>query len=136
MCNKSVPLYTSTNIYITLSITQIKNNILDFDYFLCMNHNIVVELGNKEQHMDEFCTDSDNRSCMFLGQHYNIKKPASKISNDVSIKLVRGIQEKKNLKNWEKKNEIKLNKRKRDQDNYSKQLPLGDSILNLEATDF
>ena len=112
---------------------------LGFDYFLCMTHNVVVDIGDQEQHMDKFCVNDEGkpmaRACSFLGQFYNIKKPAVKLSNDISVKLVRRINEKKNEERFEKKYEEKLNKRKRDQELYAKLLPIGDSILNLDVVE-
>ena len=84
--------------------------------------------------MNEFC-ENGHYDCQFLGQFYSIKKPAPKISNDISKKLVDKIKEKQNEVNWEKKWEEKKLKRKREQENYSKQIPVGDGILNLEAVD-
>lgn len=107
---------------------------LVFDYYLCMKHNRVVELENKEEHIKENLDDS-NISCSFLGQFFEIKKRVAKKSNDVSIKLVRKIKEKKNEEMWMKKYNKKIKQRENDQRLYHKQIPIGDGILNLSGVD-
>ena len=118
-------------------MSSLNNLNLGFDYFLCMTHNVVVEITDKESHIDEFCVDElgnkITKSCSFLGQFFNIKKPAKKLSNDISVTLVRKIKEKENEKRWEKSYNKKVKQRVRDQELYSKQIPLGDSILNLDV---
>ncbi len=104
------------------------NLTLGFDYLLCMDHNVVVDIEDKVTH-------KGNDSCQFVGQNFKIKAPARKLSNDVSKKLVDKIKEKENEKIWEKRYDKKMRQRKREQENYSRQIPIGDGILNLDGVD-
>lgn len=102
-----------------------------------MNHNVVVECENKNQHLMDFCTRiGDNamiKECQFIGQFFKITPPAKKISYDISKRLVDGIREKENIKRYEKNYEKKMKQKKHDQENWHRQIPVGDSIINLEV---
>ena len=117
------------------------NLTLGFDYLLCMDHNVVVDIEDKEKHRTNSInviqtdTSEEIKPCQFVGQNFKIKAPARKLSNDVSKKLVDKIKEKENEKAWEKRYEKKMKQKKREQDNYSRQIPIGDGILNLDGID-
>ena len=113
-------------------MAQYLNLIFRFDYFLCIDHNVVVEVEERSKHITEFGGD---KPCEFVGQFFKVKAPARKLSNDVSKKLVDSIKQKENEAAWEKKHDKKIKQRKREQDNYSRQIPIGDGILNLDGVD-
>ncbi len=117
------------------------NLTLGFDYLLCMDHNVVVEVEKRKEHeansinVSQTDVSEDIKPCEFVGQFFKTKQRAKKLSNDISKKLVDGIKEKENEKAWEKRYDKKMRQRKREQENYSRQISIGDGILNLDGAD-
>lgn len=110
---------------------------LDFDFLLCMTHNVAVELNKKQEHFKavKFGEFVNKGKCEFLGEKFNIKKPARKLSFDISKRLVEHIKAKENIKKYEKRYEERKKRKRLEQEKFRKQMPVGDSIINLEMVD-
>ena len=95
---------------------------LEFDYYSCMGHGVIVDEDNIKDHL----------SCDITGEMFVIKSyKKGLVQGMVSAPLVRKMNEKKELERWEKNQVKEKAKRIRDQERFEHQIPSGDIVINL-----
>ncbi len=95
---------------------------LDFDYFSCIQHNVVVEKSDLEAH----------KGCDFVGEYFKIKAPKKKIySGLISKKLVNKEKEKENIRKFLERKKHEDHRKELAQVRFEKQINDGDAIVNL-----
>jgi len=95
---------------------------MKFDYFSCILCNVVVNDENLSEHNGHD----------IMGEFFVIKQNKKKILPGlVSKKLINSEKEKLNVIKFEKREALNKKKKTLAQERYQKQIPDGDSIINL-----
>lgn len=95
---------------------------MEFDYFSCIEHSVIVDERNLEEHA----------SCQKVGVFFQIKKHSKKIMPGlVSKKLINSEREKQSEARYEKHLVKEAKQKVLAQERFAKQIPSGDVIINL-----
>ena len=95
---------------------------MNFDYFSCIQHSVIVDSQNLSEHS----------ACDKLGEFYQIKVRKAKLSPGIiSKKLVNIEIEKQMVIKTKARNEREKYKKHLAQERFALQIPSGDIIVNL-----
>ncbi len=99
---------------------------MNFDYFICMKDNVIVDGENIADH-----SKHDILGTFFKIRHFKKKLMPGLVSRE----LIRQAVEKENMRKYEIREEKEMKKKRLAQIRYEKQVPDGAVIINLKGLD-